>query len=74
MTPIEQRLAKRIHNQRARLRQMEMFESWQREGRVWSRSEWFTMACKLLKENRELRDRLGIEQSFDQRAALVDHK
>ena len=28
LTPLEKRLARRIHNQRRRLRQMEMFESW----------------------------------------------
>lgn len=70
MTDLEKRLARRIHNQRVRLRQLEMFNSWQKEARVWSKSQWFEMASALLAENRKLRLLAGISGSFDQLAAM----
>ena len=73
MTEMEKRLARRIHNQRVRLRQLEDFSRMHRESKVWSRSMWLSMACKLLRENDELRDKLQISERFDQRASLADH-
>lgn len=70
MTPLEKRLARRIHNQRRRLRQMEEFAGWQREARSFNHSKWLYLASRALKENRELRAKLGIVGNFDQIAAL----
>lgn len=66
---MEKRLARRIHKQRLRLRQLEGFSDQMRQYKIWSRSKWLDMACRLLRENRELRERLGIGGQFDQRAS-----
>jgi hypothetical protein len=51
LTPSEQRLARRIHKQRVRLRQLEVF-SWQPYDR-WRR--WMDLALRLGKENRDMK-------------------
>lgn len=33
MTPLERELARRVHNQRVRIRQLEMFKGWQKPNR-----------------------------------------
>jgi hypothetical protein len=73
MTELEKRLARRIHNQRSRLRELEDFSRMHRESKVWSRSMWLHMAMKLLRENERLRARLGITEHFNQRGSLIDH-
>ena len=70
MTPLEKRLARRIHNRRARLRPLERFNGWQKEARIWSKSQWCEMASALLAENRKLRVLAGISGDFDQMAAM----
>ena len=69
-TEMEKRLARRIRNQRVRLRQLEEFEANRAEYRAFNHSMWFRLACRALKENRELRTRLGISEQFNQREAL----
>lgn len=61
---LEFRLQRRIHNQRVRLRQMEMFSGWQREARAYNKSRWLDVACRAIRENKELRQRLGVAGSF----------
>lgn len=56
MTPMEQRLARRIHKQRVRLRQLETFARYPVDR--WKR--WMDLALRLGKENNELRRRLGL--------------
>ena len=73
MTLMEKRLARRIHNQRVRLRQLEEFSGWQREYRGWTRNKWLHMASKLLRENEQLRRRLGDAGRFDQTASIKDY-
>lgn len=73
MSPMEKRLARRIHNQRVRLRELEQFHYWQRMARVWSRSEWFDLAVAALKENQDLRDRLGMSDQFNQLDAMPEY-
>ena len=72
MTPLEKRLARRIHNQRVRLRELEKFHTWRVHR--WTRSPWLHITTKVLKENRELRARLGIDGRFDQAEAMKDYK
>jgi len=47
------KLERRIHNQRVRLKQLEMFENWQREGRSHHLNpRWFR---KVLEQGKEIR-------------------
>jgi len=49
------------------------FLMWRREHKIWSRSKWLHMACKLLRENDDLRKQLGIKERFGQLNSLEDH-
>ena len=71
-TPIEKKLARRIHNQRVRLRQLEEIKSWHIEARSFHQSIWFKMATKLMQDNMKLRGQLGIRGQFDQKKALQE--
>jgi hypothetical protein len=64
MTEQEKILAKRIHNQRVRLREMENFPC--NKNRIWTRSMWVDLATKALNENRKLREEFGVGGRFDQ--------
>ncbi len=59
LTPTEQRLARRIHTQRVRLRQLEEFRGWAPDR--WRR--WMDLALRLGAENAELRKRLDLQKT-----------
>ena len=64
--PLEKKLAQRIHNQRVRLRQLEDFRTQDIEADAFNHSRWLRLACRALRENADLRAKLGIGGRFDQ--------
>ena len=58
-TWLEAKLARRVRHQRFRLRELERFNSWQREAAVWSRSRWMDKACALQREINALKARIA---------------
>ena len=50
MTPLEKKLARRIHNQRARLRQLEAAVLAKQQHRHWTAPKWLEIACRYYRE------------------------
>jgi hypothetical protein len=50
VTPLEKKLARRIHNQRARLRQLEAAVLAKQQHRHWTAPKWLEIACRYYRE------------------------